>query len=98
MITVRITRDGCIRGLWNDALDLPELGPVRVRRASYVEFDPRCQQWMVRLARPRGRWRRLAHALLGRPCGPVLHSARRRETALAWEKQHLGPDGRESGG
>ncbi len=90
MITVRITRDGRIRGQWDDALELPELGPVRVRRASHVEFDPRCQEWTVRLARPQGWWR-LAHALLGRPRGPVLHRARRRETALQWEKRYLGP-------
>ena len=90
MITVRITREGRIRGLWDDALELPALGPVRVRRASYVEFDPRCQEWTVRLARPQGRWRRLVYALLGRPRGPVLHRARQREAALEWERQHLG--------
>ena len=91
MITLRITADGRVQGLWNDTLGLPQLGPVRVRRVSYVEFDHRRQEWCVRPARPQRWWRRLVQLLLHRPCGEVLHRAATREGALEWERDHLAP-------
>lgn len=89
MIRLRITTDGRIQWLWDDSLALLELGPASVRRASYVEFDHRRQQWYVRLARPRSGWRRVLQLLLRRPCGEIVHWAGRREAALAWERAHL---------
>ncbi|MBU0609163.1 MAG: hypothetical protein KKI08_14855 [Armatimonadetes bacterium] len=90
MIRLRITTDGRIRGLWDDSLALPELGPAKVWQASYVEFDQRRQLWCVRAARPRALWRRLAQLVLGRPCGEVLRRAPSRTAALAWEVKHFG--------
>ena len=40
---------GTGRGLYTEAIDLHQLGPLRMRRASSVEFDPESQQWEVRL-------------------------------------------------
>jgi len=40
---------GTGHGLYTEAIDLHELGPLRMRRASSVEFDPPSQQWEVRL-------------------------------------------------
>ena len=54
---LRITADGRVCGLWDDGLELPRLGPVRVRRASYIEFDNRSQQWCVRCAASGAGWR-----------------------------------------
>jgi hypothetical protein len=39
MIRLRISPDGCIRGLWTDDVGFAELGTMQVRRASHVEFD-----------------------------------------------------------
>ena len=36
-------------GLYTEAIDLHELGSLRMRRASSVEFEPLIQQWEVRL-------------------------------------------------
>ena len=40
---------GTGHGLYTEAIDLHGLGPLRMRRASSVEFDPYSQQWEVRL-------------------------------------------------
>jgi hypothetical protein len=89
MIRLHITPDGAVRGLWADEVDLPALGPVRVRRASYVEFDQRRQRWCVREAWPRALWRRVLQGLLHRPLGRRLHTAAQRSAALAWERENL---------
>lgn len=38
---------GLVRGLYTDEVDWPALGPLRVTRASTVEFDERRQGWVV---------------------------------------------------
>lgn len=78
MITLRITPDGRIRGLWTDEVALGDLGVLHVRRASHVEFDGHRQRWCVRPAHDPAR---------------VLHQSRRRAAALAWEHRHFGPAG-----
>ena len=38
---------GRVRGLYTDEVDWPALGPLRVTRASTVEFDETRQGWVV---------------------------------------------------
>ena len=73
MIKLRITPDGRIRGLWTDHIQFSNLGALKVRRASHVEFDERQQCWCVRAARPESHLRQWLHRLFGRPAGRVLH-------------------------
>ncbi len=40
--------DGTVGALWTDALPLGELGPMTVRRASWIDFNEHTQQWEVR--------------------------------------------------
>lgn len=93
MTKLRISTDGHIRGLWSDDVQLGELGIIRVRRASHVEFDDRQQCWCVREAQPTSWLRRLLQALFGWPLGRTLHAASSREQALHWEKRHFAPGG-----
>ncbi len=90
---LRITPDGTVRGLWDDAIDWPTLGRIAVRRASHVEFCPRRQQWYVQSGRPRSWWRRVLQRVLRRPFGEVLHWAATRSSALTWEREHFAPGG-----
>ncbi|MEA3207890.1 MAG: hypothetical protein QOE70_947 [Chthoniobacter sp.] len=41
--------DGSAHTLWTDALPLAELGTLRVRRASWIDFNEHTQRWEVRL-------------------------------------------------
>ena len=75
MIKLRITPDGSIRGLWTDDVQLRDLGALKVRRASHVEFDDRQQCWIVREAQPTSHLCRWLQWLFGRPMGRVLHRA-----------------------
>lgn len=93
MIKLRIMPDGRIRGLWTDEVQLCELGIVRVRRASHVEFDDRQQCWCVRDASPKTWLSRWLSRLLRQPIGRVLHRATSRASALAWEHEHFEPGG-----
>jgi hypothetical protein len=93
MIKLRITPDGRIRGLWADEAQLCELGAVRVRRASHVEFDDRQQCWYVRDASPKRWLSRWLRRSLRRQISPVLHRAATRASALAWEHEHFEPGG-----
>jgi len=95
MMKLRITPNGCIRGLWSDDVQLRHLGTLKVRRASHVEFDDRQQCWFVREAQPVGRLRRWLQWLLKRPTGRVLHRAASRSLALIWEHEHFQPGGPE---
>jgi len=92
-IELRIGADGCVRGLWTDEIDWRALGRLSVRRASHIEFCPRRQLWHVQSGRPRSWLRRVLQRLLHRPCGEILHWARTREEALAWEQWYFGPGG-----
>jgi len=91
--TFEITPDGLVRGLWTDALALPQLGRCIVRRVSYVEFSQHRQCWCVREAQPASWLRRLLQALFGWPSGRALHAAPAREQALSWEACHFAPGG-----
>ena len=78
MIRLRVTQHGNVQGLWSDDLELAEIGPLSVRRASHVEFDRQMQCWaVVPIERP----------------GDVLFTARSRANALRWEHSHFGPGG-----
>lgn len=92
-IKLRITADGRIRGLWSDDVQLGELGFVRVRRASHVEFDDRRQCWTVRDAAPQWTPNWLAQLMLGETTSRVLHQAPARASALAWEHDYFQPGG-----
>ena len=48
-----IRPDGVIRGLYTELIDLHALGPLKVRRATSIEFDHPGQGW--RVFDPRGR-------------------------------------------
>ena len=41
--------DGGCHTMWTDKLPLAELGTLRVRRASWIDFNDQRQQWEVRL-------------------------------------------------
>ena len=64
-----IGRDGTIRGIYGEAIDLAALGPLDIERASHVEPDPQ------------GRWL----ADLSPVGGPVLGPFERRSDALMAE-------------
>ena len=65
--------DGTVRGLYDEAIDLASLGPLAIRRASYVEPDEH------------GRW----WADLSPVRGPRLGPFARRSQALAAEVRWL---------
>ena len=91
MTKLRISPDGRIRGLWDDEVRLGELGVMRVRRASHVEFDDRRQCWTVR--EPMRFSRRLFYRLIDNANSAVLHQATTRAAALAWEHEYFQPGG-----
>ena len=68
-----IDRSGTVRCVYAEAIDLPRLGDLSIRRASHVEPDEH------------GRW----WADLSPVCGPVLGPFDRRGAALAAEQQWL---------
>ena len=39
---------GVVRSLYSELIDLTELGPLRVERASSLEFNQKKQKWEVR--------------------------------------------------
>ena len=47
MITLIVTADGTVQGLYTEAIDLTTLGRLRIRRASAIEFDNPAQRWRV---------------------------------------------------
>jgi hypothetical protein len=47
MITLIVTSDGTVQGLYTEAIDLTTLGRLRIRRASAIEFDNPAQIWRV---------------------------------------------------
>lgn len=93
MTKLRITPDGRIQGLWTDEVQLCELGVVRVRRASHVEFDDSRQCWTVRPAATASFLRKWLARLLSGPTDCIVHRAHSRSHALAWEHEHFQPGG-----
>ncbi|HUU83971.1 MAG TPA: hypothetical protein VM243_10755 [Phycisphaerae bacterium] len=91
MIRLRIAPDGTVRSLWTDEIDWPALGRSSVRRASHVEFCDDKQLWYIRAGKPRSRLGRILQLVLRRPFGEILHWARSRTEALAWEREHYEP-------
>ena len=46
-ITLHVQEDGTVCGLYTEAIDLASLGPLRIERASTIEFDNPSQLWRV---------------------------------------------------
>ncbi len=90
-VRLRISADGTVCGLYDDAVDWQALGPVIVRRASHVEFCSCRQAWYVQLARPASWWRRLLQVMTGCRWGEIVYWSETRTDALAWEHEHLAP-------
>ena len=47
MITLIVTPDGTVEGLYSEVIDLAALGRLRITRASSIEFDNPAQVWRV---------------------------------------------------
>ena len=47
MVTLIVTSDGMVEGLYTEAIDLAAIGPLLIERASTVEFDNPAQVWRV---------------------------------------------------
>ncbi len=90
---LRITPEGTVRAMWTDTIDWTSLGQVSVHRASHVEFSDRRQMWYVRAGRPKNWARRILQWATRRPCGEILHWAKTRQDALAWEGVYYQPGG-----
>lgn len=73
--TFLISPKGTIHTLYTEIIPLHELGTLRIRRASHVEFNAHCQQWEVRTP---NRQR-------------ILFHHRSRSRCLQWETSHLSP-------
>lgn len=72
--TLDFTPDGTVSGLHTDRTDLSALGPMKVRRASWIDFNEHSQKWEVRWS---------PHA-----DDPVFtHESR--EVCLDWEREQL---------
>tara|TARA_Y100000034_G_C6544851_1_gene235202 strand:- start:2 stop:307 length:306 start_codon:yes stop_codon:yes gene_type:complete len=48
-LVIRITQDGDVCLLYDDALGLHDLGKLEIRRASHVEHDDERQEWVATL-------------------------------------------------
>ena len=78
-IKMEVMADGCVRMLWDDAIDLKQFGDVEVSRASHVEFNNKSGLWYVKSARTNQMLR---------------DDFKTRREALYWEKQHYSPGGK----
>ena len=47
-IAITFTPDGNGHALYTEAIDLREIGPLAIRRATTIEFDNNSQYWRVR--------------------------------------------------
>ena len=65
--------DGTATTLWTEAIALPSLGRLTIRRASTVEFNTATQKWEVRLPRRRD----------------VLFAHTSRSKCLQWEQRYF---------
>lgn len=48
-MTIYIRPDGKIEGLYSDIIPLRQIGPLEIKRATTIEFDPNRQEWVVML-------------------------------------------------
>lgn len=46
-VNIKFTADGVGECLYTDAIDLREIGILRIRRATSIEFDDTAQAWEV---------------------------------------------------
>ncbi len=46
-VTLAVLADGTVQGLYTEAIDLASVGPLRIERASMIEFDNPAQLWRV---------------------------------------------------
>jgi hypothetical protein len=74
MQVIQFSTDAIARAVYTDGLPLAELGPLRLQRASNVEFNETSQRWEVRLA--------------SNP-DTVAHTDRSRCSCIAWEVEYL---------
>lgn len=76
---IEIDKDGNIRTMYSDEINLYALGEVHsVRRASSIEFDETHQEWMV----------------IQTSTGDIIHRTKSRAQAISWEIEELGVDGK----
>jgi hypothetical protein len=66
--------DGTANTLWTDKLPLAELGTMKVKRASWIEFNEGTQKWEVRFN--------------SNDKKPAFSDSSR-EACLAWENEQL---------
>ena len=70
-----LAESGIVECLYTEAIDLQQLGPLRITRATDIRFNDLTQQWQVHEA----------------GTDRVLFSNPSRSECLAWENQNLQP-------
>jgi hypothetical protein len=86
-----IDKEGTVKTLYTDLVDLRDFGPLHVERASNVEWDDKRQGWIVQfnstlyLSIPERGWCCGTHAI----AGVVPEVFESREDALAAEVDYL---------
>jgi len=78
-IELEITATGGVQMLADDSLDLRDMGEVKTKRASHVEFDNDKQCWFVQSAKT---------------LEILKDGFSNRGEALAWEKEYYSPSGK----
>jgi hypothetical protein len=73
--SLRFDPTGRIDCFYTEAIDLREIGKLKVVRATCIEFNSASQEWEVKAAGD----------------GMLLFSHPSRETCLRWERTNLGP-------
>ncbi|MDB6027521.1 MAG: hypothetical protein JWM68_3744 [Verrucomicrobiales bacterium] len=63
--------DGKVTCLWTDKIPLAELGTLKIKRASTIEFNGESQLWEVRMGDD--------------PKSPVVHTDTSRAACVTWE-------------
>jgi hypothetical protein len=94
-MTIVFRPDGTAACLHSEEIPLQELGTLKPRRASSIEFNACRQEWEVRLIKPRRassiefnaclqEWE--VRLITSGADGPIVFSNPSRDTCLAWEK------------
>ena len=76
-LVLRISKDGHVRCLYTEAIDLRKFGKLTTKRASTVQFNPHRQVWLV--------WEGTITSQKRR----ILYRHPYRETCLAWEREYF---------